>query len=94
MKAKSTIIDKVKDYYLKGLNYNEIGTLLNLSTRTVQRYVKESECKAVYEPKTLEQQAMTMHSQGWSYAEIAKKLKKSKTTIYLWHKKARRCSNG
>lgn len=89
MKTETTITAKVADYYLKGLNYKEIGKLLNLSPRTVQRHIKESECKSLNEPKTLQQRALDMIIQGFSYSEIAKKLKKSRTTIYLWNKKAK-----
>lgn len=89
METKTAIIDKVKGYYLKGLNYKEIGKLLDISPRTVQRYVKESGCRQLSEPKTLQQRAVELHSRGWSYSEIAKKLKISRTTAYTWNKKAK-----
>lgn len=89
MDAKAIIIKKVTTYYLKGLNYKEIGKLLDISPRTVQRYAKEGGCKQLSEPKTLQQRAVEMHSRGWSYSEIAKKLKVSRTTAYLWNKKAK-----
>lgn len=74
---------------MKGLNYKEIAKLLDISSRTVQRYVNESGCKHLTEPKTIQQRAIEMHSRGWSYAEIAKRLNVSKTSIYLWHRKAK-----
>lgn len=40
MNIKTAITEKVKAYYLKGLNYKEIGKLLDLSPRSVQRYAK------------------------------------------------------
>lgn len=89
MDAKTLITEKVTGYYLKGLNYKEIGKLLDISPRTVQRYVKESECKRLETEKPLQQRAIEMHQQGWSYSEIARKLKVSKTTVYLWHRKAK-----
>lgn len=89
MEAKTTITEKVKGYYLKGLNYKEIGKLLDISPRTVQRYVKESGCRQLSEPKTLQQRAVELHLRGWSYSEIAKKLKISRTTAYTWNKKAK-----
>lgn len=89
MDAKTLITEKVTGYYLKGLNYKEIGKLLDISPRTVQRYVKESECKRLETEKPLQQRAIEMHSQGFSYSEIARKLKVSKTTVYLWHRKAK-----
>lgn len=89
MQTKTTITDKVAAYYLKGLNYNEIGKLLDISPRTVQRYIKESNCKLNTSPKTLQQLSIDLCAKGWSYSEVAKKLKKSRTTIYLWNKKAK-----
>jgi len=94
MELKKEITEKVKGYYLKGLNYKEIGKLLEISPRTVQRYVKECDCKTLKEPQTLQQRATELHKQGWSYATIAKKLKISKTTVYLWRKKAREQTDG
>jgi transposase len=93
MEVKEIITEKIKGYYLKGLNYKEIGKLLDISPRTVQRYIKSSECKKLLELKTLQQRAIEMHLQGWSYAYIAKKLKVSKTTIYLWHRKVKQATS-
>lgn len=89
MDVKTLILEKVTGYYLKGLNYKEIGKLLDISPRTVQRYVKECGCKKLDEPKTIQQKAIEMHQRGWSYSEVARKLKVSKTSVYLWHKKAK-----
>ena len=89
MNIKTAITDKVKAYYLKGLNYKEIGKLLDLSPRSVQRYAKAAECRKMTEPKSLQRRALEMHANGWSYAEIGRRLKVSKTTVYLWHKKAK-----
>ena len=89
MELKKEIAEKVKNYYLKGLNYNEIGKLLDINARTVQRYVKEGEYKKLKKPQSVQQQAIELYRQGLSYAAIAKKLKISKTTAYLWNKKAR-----
>lgn len=89
MNAKALITEKITGYYMKGLNYKEIAKLLDISSRTVQRYVNESGCKHLTEPKTIQQRAIEMHSRGWSYAEIAKRLNVSKTSIYLWHRKAK-----
>lgn len=89
MDIKTAIAKKVKAYYLKGLNYKEIGKLLDLSPRTVQRYAKAVECRKITEPKSLQRRALEMHANGWSYPEIGKRLKVSKTTVYIWHKKAK-----
>lgn len=87
---KKELTEKVKYYYFKGLNHHEIGKLLDISPRTVQRYMKQADCKDSTKPKpSREQKAVEMHAGGWSYAEIAKKMKVCKTTVYLWCKKAR-----
>lgn len=89
MEAKTAITEKVKGYYLKGLNYKEIGKFLDISPLTVQCYAKESGCRQRSDPKTLQQRAVELHLHGWSYTEIAKKLKISRTTAYMWNKKAK-----
>lgn len=89
MENKTVIIGKIQGYYLKGLNYKEIGKLLDISPRTVQRYAKECDCKELDDPKTLQQRAFELHVSGFSYSAIAKKLKISRSTVYLWHKNAK-----
>jgi len=84
---QNTIIKKVSAYYLKGLNYREIGKLLDISPRTVQRYITANECKKLNEPKTTQQKAFELSAKGFSYSEVAKKLRVTKTTVYNWHKK-------
>jgi len=87
MELKAKTLEKVWAYYLRGLNGKEIGKLLDISPRTVQRYISGSGCRETLEPKTIHQKAFELSAQGHSYAEIAKKLRISKTTVYLWHKK-------
>jgi DNA-binding NarL/FixJ family response regulator len=87
MNTTTNIKSEVVRYYLKGLTAKEIGKLLDLSPRTVQRYQRDERCKEMEQPKNREMKAIEMHSNGWSYAEIARKMRVSKTTVYLWHKK-------
>jgi DNA-directed RNA polymerase specialized sigma24 family protein len=88
MNVQELISEKVRTYYLKGLNYSEIGKLLDCSPRTVQRYMKKSGAKKeITEPKTIQMQAFELSGRGFSYSEIAKKLRVTKTTVYLWHRK-------
>jgi transposase len=89
MRQKTTIEDKIYKYTLKGLNTKEIGKLLDLSDRTVQRYKKQSKCNPKTQPKTLHERALELHAAGFSYAEIAKKLRVCKSTVYNWHRKAK-----
>ncbi|MDR2824836.1 MAG: helix-turn-helix domain-containing protein [Prevotellaceae bacterium] len=87
MELKDKILEKVRGYYLRGLNAKETGKLLDISPRTVQRYISQSGCRKISEPKTIQQKAFELSGRGYSYAEVAKKLRVSKTTVYLWHKK-------
>lgn len=84
------IEEKIRSYYLKGLTYAEIGKLLDVSSKTVQRYISDCNIKEeINQPKTLEQRAIDLHNTGFSYSDIARKLKVSRTTAYLWNKKYR-----
>ena len=87
MEAKAMINKKVAYYYARGLNYKEIGKLLDVSSRTVQRCVKESNLSNQQEHKTIQQEAFELSAKGFSYTQIAKRLKVSRTSIYLWHKR-------
>jgi DNA-directed RNA polymerase specialized sigma24 family protein len=87
---KKELTKKVGHYYFKGLNSREIGKLLDISPRTVQRYLQQTKLKNSVKPKpTRPQKAVEMHVNGWSYAEIAQKMNVCKTTVYLWCKKAK-----
>jgi transposase len=87
MELKVQTLRKVRKYYLMGLNGKEMGKLLGISPRTVQRYISESGCREALEPKTIHQKAFELSANGFSYSEIAKRLRISKTTVYLWHRK-------
>ena len=94
MDLKEIIAKKVRGYYAKGLTYSEIGKLLDISPRTVQRYITSSGVKKeLSEPKTLQQRAFDLSAKGFTYTEIAKKLRVTKTTVYNWHKRKKRGSN-
>jgi DNA-directed RNA polymerase specialized sigma24 family protein len=88
MNVKELITEKIRGYYAKGLTYAEIGKLLDISPRTVQRYITSSGMKKeLSEPKTIQQKAFELSAKGFSYAEIAGKLRVTKTTVYNWHRK-------
>ncbi len=87
MELKEKTLERISRYYLMGLNGKEIGKLLDISPRTVQRYISESGTRETTEPKTIQQKAFELSAKGFSYAEIAKRLQISKTTVYLWHRK-------
>jgi len=87
MNVKEAITEKIRGYFIKGLTYKEIGKLIDISPRTVQRYVTSSGVKKeLAEPKTMQQKAFELSAKGLSYSEIAKKLRVSKTSVYLWHR--------
>ena len=86
---------KVRRYYDMGLRSREIGKLLDLNPRTTRRYIKQvTSDDAKPTPKDRKQKAIEMHANGQSYAEIAKRMKVCKTTVYLWCKKARQQTTG
>jgi len=88
MDLKEIITKKVRGYYTKGLTYSEIGKLLDISPRTVQRYVTNCGVKKELSgAKTLQQRAFDLSAKGFSYTEIAQKLRVTKTTVYNWHKR-------
>jgi DNA-binding CsgD family transcriptional regulator len=85
----NSLVDKAYQYYLKGLNGVEIGKLLDISPRTIQRYIKDHKFKELAVPKTLQRRATELYQQGHSYREIAITLRKSRTTVYYYLKKMR-----
>lgn len=84
---KTQLHTSIVKYYSKGLNAKEVGKLLDISQRTVQRYLKANKVKENATPTTLQQKALDFKKQGLSYTQIAKKLMCSKTTIYNYIKK-------
>jgi orotate phosphoribosyltransferase-like protein len=76
-------------YYLRGFKAKEIAKQMDLSHRTVQRWVIEYNFaeSAIIVP--FAQTVIEMQSKGFSYTKIAAKLKCSKTTVYNTIKKSR-----
>ncbi|MBQ3690595.1 MAG: helix-turn-helix domain-containing protein [Bacteroidales bacterium] len=82
--------NKIQKYYFLGLNATEIAKLVDLQPRTVQRFVKSAILDTNKEPpKARKTRVLEYIAKGYSYAEIAKKFKICKTTVYLWHKQAK-----
>ncbi|GGB01808.1 hypothetical protein GCM10011511_26270 [Puia dinghuensis] len=77
-------------YHLKGLTARETAKLLDVSTRTVQRWASEYRFKEKARPDTLQQRAAQLRKQGFSYQEIAATIRKSRTTVYNYLKAAKR----
>jgi DNA-binding CsgD family transcriptional regulator len=80
------LIERAYQYYLKGLNAAEIGKLLDISPRTIQRYARNNKFKELAMPETLQNHAKELFRQGHSYRQIASTLRKSRTTVYYYLK--------
>lgn len=77
-------------YYLKGLTAKETAKLIDVSPRTVQRWISEYGFKGKAHPDTLQQRAARLQKEGFSYREIAATIQKSRTTVYNYLKEAQR----
>lgn len=78
---------KALRYYAMGLTCVEIGKLLDLSARTIERYMQKGQWRQTLTSKTVEQRAYELHKAGKSYDEVAKALQVSKTTVYNYMKR-------
>lgn len=79
-------------YYLKALTAKEIGKLIDVSPRTVQRWFSLYQFEKLAEMpdcETIPQKAVRMAAAGLSYSQIAKKLRRCKATIYNYVKAAK-----
>lgn len=76
------IRERAYRYHLKGLTCLEIGKLLDLSPRTIERYSQTDKWKERANPQPLAARAKTLYKQGLSYAKIAKTLRVGKSTVY------------
>lgn len=86
---QNLLVSKAYNYYLKGLNTKETAVLLNISARTVQRYIKENGFEQKANPKPLPQIAYDLYKKGLNYQQIAKAIGKKKTTVYYYLKEMR-----
>ncbi|WP_212000321.1 helix-turn-helix domain-containing protein [Chitinophaga sp. HK235] len=78
-------------YHLMGLNAPEIGKLLNVSPRTVQRYIKRERVNNPL-PKKTKLQAAELYRQGYSYRQIAGIIGRGRTTVYNYLKELQQVS--
>jgi transposase len=88
----SLVVRKAYTYYLKGLNAAEIGKLLDVSARTVQRYIKDNDFKEHANPPTIEQKTHDLYVKGLTYRQIAKAIGKSRTSVYYYLKRMKDAS--
>jgi predicted transcriptional regulator len=80
------IRERAFNYHIKGLTFLEIGKLLDLSPRTVERYSQVDEWKAKANPVALPQRAKELRKRGFSCATIAQMIGVSKSTVFNYLK--------
>ena len=70
--------------------YEVFKWALDIGRRTVQRYVTDngiSEATKENATTTPQQKAFNLLNAGYSYSEVAKRLRVTKQTIYNWNRK-------
>lgn len=89
------LIKQITRYYYKGLNATEIAKLLDLAPRTCQRIIKAANLDKprAAPPKPNRVKAAALVEAGFTYSEIARRLKVSKSTVYNWQRAARRAAS-
>ncbi|MEO6282005.1 MAG: hypothetical protein ABIN80_20455 [Dyadobacter sp.] len=85
-KKTKTIRERAFNYHVKGLTFSEIGKILDLSPRTVERYSQIDEWKAKANPVSLPQRAKELRERGFSCAAIAQMIGVSKSTVFNYLK--------
>ncbi len=80
----ATVRERAYQYHVKGLTCSEIGKLLYLSPRTVERYSQTDRWRERANPQPLAARAADLQRQGFSYAQIARTLGISKSTVYAY----------
>jgi transposase len=86
MKADSEV-KQVMKYLERGFKVAEISKLMDKSTRTITRIITENNLRVTLTPpQTIHQRAIELIKQGFSYSQIANKLKVSKASVYLWNR--------
>lgn len=89
LEDREGLTSKAYKYYLKGLTAKETATLLNVSERTIQRWKSDHGFADTAQPKTLQQRAVDLRKTGLSYAEIARALKVSRSSVYNYLRKGK-----
>jgi DNA-binding NarL/FixJ family response regulator len=73
-------------YHLKGLTFSEIGKLLDLSARTIERYSQDDRWKEKANCDTRVERVRQLRAKGLSHTEIAAKMGISRSTVYNYLK--------
>lgn len=90
--ARANVRERAYRYHLKGLTFAEIGKLLDLSPRTVEKYSQQDGWKARTSSTTPVERASEMRKQGHSYAEIGRTLGVSRSTVSNYLSKAKKAA--
>lgn len=85
-KKTQTVREKAFVYYAKGLTFSEVGKLLDLSPRTIERYSQDEEWKTKINPVSLPQRTKDLRERGFSCSQIAQMLGVSKSTVFNYLK--------
>lgn len=81
------VVKEITRYHHMGLSTVEIAKLLETTQRTVQRYIKKYDIRGESKPLPLEEKAYNLVQEGYSYSEVGKRMKVTKTTVYNWMRK-------
>ena len=83
--------DNARRYYLMGLNFNEIGKLINgCPPRTLEKWQAAGKWTELKNTTNIKIRASELHQSGKSYAEIAEILKISRVTVWRYIKANKR----
>jgi predicted transcriptional regulator len=85
-KKTQTAKERAFRYYAMGLTFAEIGKLLDLSPRTIEKYCQENEWRSKANPVSLPQRAKDLRERGFSCAVIAQMIGVSKSTVFNYLK--------
>lgn len=86
------IVNRITRYFNMGLSSAEIGKLLDLTPRTVQRYLKKYDIRNEQKALPLEEKAYQLVQQGKSYSQVGAIMRVSKTTVYKWMRKRKQAA--
>ena len=70
--AKQNNPQKALRFFTMVLTAKEIGKLLDLSPRTIERYITDGQWKRPTDDRTLQEKALSLTNNGKSYSETAK----------------------
>lgn len=87
-------VEKAYRYHVRGFTAKETAKMLDIAERTVQRWAKDYDFKENATPKAFDETILALSQKGFSYSEIALKMKCCKTTVYNKIKKLRVLKNG